>query len=990
MADTHDAHNAPNKASARSSSDTHPLDGLTGGAFSAPTSGERAARVRDWLATDPSIQQVQEVFREMSGRDKGAAKPLREKLDEQKRAKGQEVLAAEWAEKARLLLASTKLNIADALAWQRDAAKAGAPLSREPLAAFKAELADRVRVTEDLQHRVQVQREAAVLLAQRTEVLSTKPWRDAEAAVGALRGDVQHWQAQADEIAGDARWPSVEARFPPLLEGARAQLLVVWDAFQAAVAQATAAAADAGAPLPAVPLWADEIAHARGGPAPGAAASAAAGGRAEPGAATFRAARPKADPAVVEAAIAAVTEAVGRLEQETADGHGKASAGAAAALRAVLKEHGRHIDSALEAKVNAALTAAGELEGWQRWGADRAREDLVARAEALLQRPEGQALGGRKMQETLRQLRELWKRTDQGGAPNHGLWRRFDHACNEAHKVVEAWLDRIKAESAEHRTQRLALIEELKSWTASIMGSHDLKAINRGLHQFADRWRDSGHLGDKAFAEVQPLWKEAFAAAAGPLEAEQQDSVARRQAMIDEAAALGAAPELRIDAVKSLQQRWQAEAQSIPLDRRQEQKLWDAFRQPIDDAFNRKTAEREKAASATSEHDRLVLQASKAVEAAVAAGDAQKIRTALSALEAATRGQALAASQLAAIDALTAGHGNSQQNRPPAQDGQAQAATSSIVSGGVGDSAAPDATAASTDPAAPAASAPGVEPSAEAKPETAAAGGTAQSAQAAEGPQDQVVAALPPAAIAGEAEAGESTADPAASASSSGAEAAVSGDAADAGSNNGAQAEEKPAVAAPPPPPTPKKVIAVRGDDRPGAATRLSPRAADEAARADAPQVALVDPAALAVIGARPVVVTASVAQALAAVSATASHARSAARVWATPPSARSAKRSSMLRPPCASSLRKRMVKRLRNCSKLGKNATRLLSPARRSWAARSHQRCAAPGARRWASRRLVTLPRRHPKPCCGSKWRPTRPRPPSTSRRAGCCSCSC
>src|SRR5690606_16289584 len=41
--------------------DTQSLDALTGGAFSAPTSGERAARVRDWLATDPSHEQMLEV-----------------------------------------------------------------------------------------------------------------------------------------------------------------------------------------------------------------------------------------------------------------------------------------------------------------------------------------------------------------------------------------------------------------------------------------------------------------------------------------------------------------------------------------------------------------------------------------------------------------------------------------------------------------------------------------------------------------------------------------------------------------------------------------------------------------------------------------------------------------------------------------------------------------------------------------------------------------
>jgi ATP-dependent RNA helicase SUPV3L1/SUV3 len=106
--------------------------------------------------------------------------------------------------------------------------------------------------------------------------------------------------------------------------------------------------------------------------------------------------------------------------------------------------------------------------------------------------------------------------------------------------------------------------------------------------------------------------------------------------MIEEAKVLGAAPELRIDAVKALQQRWQAEAHRVPMDRRHEQKLWDAFRKPIDDAFNRKTAEREKAEQALGARDRMVLDAAKALEAANA------IRAAMAALDAALQGQAQA------------------------------------------------------------------------------------------------------------------------------------------------------------------------------------------------------------------------------------------------------------------------------------------------------------------------------------------------------------
>ena len=705
------------------SHDAHPLDGLTGGAFSAPTSGERAARIRTWLATEPSAEQMAEVYKDLANRDKGAAKPLKEKLDEIKRSKGQEAIGAEWAAKAQALLGVAKLNLADALAWQRDAAKAGAPLSKEPLAALKVQLAERVKTIEDLQHRTQVQREAAVLIAQRIEVLSIKPWRDAQTALEALSMDVAHWQAQASDITQDANWASVDAKFPPLLDASRGQLLAVWEAFQGAIAVAVKAADDAAAPLPAVPVWADELRAARGVPA------AATG---EPGA---RSAKVKMDPTVLknlrEKASAAVQQAIARLEYEVTEGHGKATPKVAADLRQALKENIRNIDSKLEAAAHAALTAAGELEGWQRWRADQIREELVAKAEGLLVKP----LGGRKQQDTLRVMREQWKTSDQGGTPNHALWKRFDDACNEAYKVVEAWLETVKAQSEAVKAERQVLIDEVLAWAEANKGNTDWKAHIRSLNGFVEKWREAGHLGEKAFAEIQPVWKAAMDAADAPLTTARADSLARRKAMIEEAQVLGAEPMLRIDAVKHLQQRWQQEAQGVPIERKQEQKMWDAFRKPIDDAFQRKTLEREKAANALGEFDRMVMEASKAVAAASATGDAQKIHAAAKALETIVSGQV--------------------PKQPPAKENQASAVTETIVADQLGELTPAQASEASEQ---------AFEASAQAEP-------SAQEAQPVDAPTE--------------------TTDQA--------------------------PESVPVVPVVPAKPTAKPVIAMRGDDRPGA-----------------------------------------------------------------------------------------------------------------------------------------------------------------------------
>jgi hypothetical protein len=615
------------------------------------TSGERSARLREWLLSEPSTEVLAEVYREMSSRDKGAAKLLKEKLDELKRMHGQEALASDWAQKAEQLLQAPRLNIADAMAWQRDAAKAGAPLSREPLASLKVRLAEVVKGVEDLQHQVMVQREAAVLLAQRIEVLSTKPMAEAQTSLAGLQADVDQWQTQAQQLTTNAVWPSVDLKFPAQLDTALSQLQAVWQGFSAALALAQQAQADASAALPSVPVWADEIRRLRGEVVADMHTPTAGAGEAE-AAKEPKAAKPKMDAAqrqaLREQASQAVTLVLEALEKQIIESQDAPLAEAAGALRAALKTHGKNLDTTLDERVHKALLTAGDTEGWQRWLADQVRQDLVAQAEGLLDAEKAPTVGGRKMQDKLRQLRDSWKQTDQGGLPNHALWKRFDAACNEAYKAVLAWLEQMKKESADHRAQRLALLDEVKAWTVANAESDDWRAQLRALHQFADRWRNAGHLSEKAFGEMQSQWKVAFKAAAARLEAAQKASVERRQALINEAREVGAAPALRVDAVKALQQRWQVEAQSVPLDRKTEQKLWEVFRAPLDEAFQRKGSDRQATAAPLSARDRAVIDASKALDEANAGGDASKIRAAMAALDAALRGQAQEARALQA------------------------------------------------------------------------------------------------------------------------------------------------------------------------------------------------------------------------------------------------------------------------------------------------------------------------------------------------------
>jgi len=661
------------------------LDALTAGAFTAATSGERISLLQAWLLTQPSLSALQDVFREMSHRDKGASKVLRDSIEEKRRSSEQEDLAQKWAEKGLALRDAPRINIADAMAWQRDAAKAGAPLSREPLASLKTALADRVKAIEDLQHQSQVQREAAVLLAQRIEVLSTKPWQDAQAQHEGLQADLDRWLAQAKTLTDDAQWSSVDAKFPPALQISSQQLQAVWLAFGGALQLTQTAAADPQSPLPAVPAWAEQIrlsrnpaqaqgsvpAHHHPQEATGSdvAPSVPSKNHAGMGSEATRKVKPAGDKALIDQQrleLAMQAEALfkpvsAKPKKKTPASEQSDSPEVPAQevpQQATATVDSLELDDAPiglaeatpdttpESTTEPAPEPAPESTP-ESTPHEEAREALEEAA--TIQSPANPtqppalvpAMGGRKMQETLRNLREAWKKVDKQAAPNPALWKRFDAACNKAHVVVDAWLKEARAQTAANKAQRLALIEELNAWAAEHAQGPDWKGVARQLHHFAQRWRESGHLSEKMFAELQQKWKTAIHAAHEPLEAVQKASLGRRHALIAEAQALGAAPTLRIDAVKSLQQRWQEEAHAVLLDRRLEQKLWDAFRQPIDEAFARKSTVREQFQSSLTPHDKAVLEASKALDSAVAKADASAIRVAMQNLERASLGESL-------------------------------------------------------------------------------------------------------------------------------------------------------------------------------------------------------------------------------------------------------------------------------------------------------------------------------------------------------------
>ncbi len=72
-------------------------------------------------------------------------------------------------------------------------------------------------------------------------------------------------------------------------------------------------------------------------------------------------------------------------------------------------------------------------------------------------------MGGRKLQENHPQAaRRVERPPTRAARPNHAPSSSFDRALNTAHKFVDEWLGKVRAEAAEHRAHREALIAEVE------------------------------------------------------------------------------------------------------------------------------------------------------------------------------------------------------------------------------------------------------------------------------------------------------------------------------------------------------------------------------------------------------------------------------------------------------------------------------------------------------------------------------------------------
>jgi hypothetical protein len=237
------------------------------------------------------------------------------------------------------------------------------------------------------------------------------------------------------------------------------------------------------------------------------------------------------------------------------------------------------------------------MQGWAKWGGNVSREELLKAAEEMA----GKAMPVTELAKKVGGLRERWKELDVSAGPaNKELWERFDAACTTAYAPAAAHFKKLADERQANLHAAEAVLAEIRLFaqnnvaqagsaeaaeSAQSTKQAEWKAIAAFCTRTDQAWHRLGVIERKEKKRLDQEFKEAMHILRDPLAGQQEQEAQQRATLIAQVQALNPAERSALDKLKTLQDRWQQRAKALPLERKQEQALWQQFRAACDALF---------------------------------------------------------------------------------------------------------------------------------------------------------------------------------------------------------------------------------------------------------------------------------------------------------------------------------------------------------------------------------------------------------------------
>ena len=240
--------------------------------------------------------------------------------------------------------------------------------------------------------------------------------------------------------------------------------------------------------------------------------------------------------------------------------------------------------STQRAQLSAVRAELARLQAWARWGGNISREELLKAALTL----PGLSLTPAELAKKVGSLRERWKSLDSSaGAATNDAWRLFDAACSAAYAPAAAHFKKLAQERDQNLHIAEALIAAVREQAAGLPAAEaiDGKQLAQLCAQQAQAWQRLGTIERKEKKRLDRDFAQAMQGLLQPLQQRRAAAIRLREQMIAQLLQLQPADASALESLRLAQERWQAEAKALPLERGDEQALWQRFRAACDAVF---------------------------------------------------------------------------------------------------------------------------------------------------------------------------------------------------------------------------------------------------------------------------------------------------------------------------------------------------------------------------------------------------------------------
>ncbi|GAC1622268.1 MAG: hypothetical protein NVS9B10_06040 [Nevskia sp.] len=279
---------------------------------------------------------------------------------------------------------------------------------------------------------------------------------------------------------------------------------------------------------------------------------------------------------------------IGVLIRKARDALSAGSTSQAAAVRRAIDEKlvaAPALPENLASQIQQLDQQLAELKDWKNFSVTPKRAELIGEMELLI----GAALDPPALADRIKSLQDEWRGLSKGVGENmEADGQRFQQASQKAYQPCSEYFAAQALVRAENLRRRDALLAGLTALEAEHDWEQpDWRAVIKALRETKQEWRRCTPVDRLAGKQQQEAFVAITASLQGRLDAEYARNLKEKESLIGRAQALLASDDGRkaIDAIKDLQQKWQAVG---PVPREADHRLWGEFRQHCDAVFQKR------------------------------------------------------------------------------------------------------------------------------------------------------------------------------------------------------------------------------------------------------------------------------------------------------------------------------------------------------------------------------------------------------------------